>query len=92
MKYSADVYYDDRESEIIQCDEYDFNNNTWEMIKTEISPPPLAKHSTAYDPNTGMIYLFGGSREVIYSDDHISFEFWSYDPINHIWSDLNVVK
>jgi N-acetylneuraminic acid mutarotase len=69
--------------------EYDFNNNSWEMVETDTSPPPLAKHTTAYDPNTDMIYQFGGSREVIYSNDHISFEFWSYDPVNHTWSDLN---
>jgi N-acetylneuraminic acid mutarotase len=69
--------------------EYDFNNNAWELVETDSPLPPLAKHVTAYDANTGLIYLFGGSKEMIYSDDHISFEFWSYDPVNRVWSDLN---
>jgi hypothetical protein len=69
--------------------EYDFNNNSWEMIEPDLTPPQLAKHVTAYDDQMGFVYLFGGSKEVIYSNDHISFEFWSYDPVNRVWSDLN---
>ncbi|MBG7610215.1 MAG: hypothetical protein IZT55_05035 [Anaerolineae bacterium] len=72
--------------------EYDLNNNAWTLVHTDISPPLVAKHIMVYAPSTALVYLFGGSKEVIYSDDHIIFEFWSYDPFDQIWSNLNLVK
>jgi len=69
--------------------EYDFNSNAWSLVVTSgDSPPALAKQVMVYDPGTGLAYMYGGSREVIYDDAFISYEFWSYDPINHIWDNL----
>ena len=69
--------------------EYDFNNNSWSLVETTgDTPPPLAKQVMVYDPVTGLMYMYGGSREVIYDDAYISYEFWSFDPVNHIWDNL----
>ena len=70
--------------------EYDFNNNSWEMVEADVPLPPLAKHVTAYDVDMGLIFLFGGSREILYENENISAEFWSYDPVTHVWSDLKI--
>jgi hypothetical protein len=70
--------------------EYDFNNNNWEMIETSGDPPALAKQVMVYDPQTGLMYMYGGSRDIMYNNAYISFEFWSYDPINHQWNNLLV--
>jgi hypothetical protein len=69
--------------------EYDFNNNAWSLIETTgDSLPSLAKQVLVYDPGTGLMYMFGGSRDVIYDDANISYEFWSFDPVNHSWDNL----
>jgi hypothetical protein len=69
--------------------EYDFNTNSWVRVEPEGDiPPPLAKQVMAYDPVTGLMYMFGGSREIMYDNAYISFEFWSYDPVNKIWDNL----
>jgi hypothetical protein len=69
--------------------EYDLNNNSWELIETTgDDPPAIAKQVMVYDPGSGLMYMFGGSKDILYDDAYISYEFWSYDPINHIWDNL----
>lgn len=68
--------------------EYDLNSNTWNLIEAEGSPGALAKQAAAYDPQTGLIYFYGGSKDILYDNDFISYEFWSFDPVNHIWDNL----
>lgn len=76
---------------VLELWEYDFNSNSWEAIQTSgDQPPALAKQVMAYDPGSGLMFMYGGSKDVLYQNDFISYDFWSYDPIDRVWDNLLV--
>jgi len=60
---------------------YDYATDVWELIATDDSPGPLADHAMAYDPWTDLIYLYGGTTEVLSLGDPPvpSGEMWAFD-------------
>lgn len=56
---------------------YDLNNDAWQQMDPATSPPARIFHSTAYDPITDRVVIFGGRVE----DDRV----WTYDVDADTW-------
>jgi N-acetylneuraminic acid mutarotase len=63
---------------------FDFNINQWTSLSPTNRPRPVAIHSAACDPASGLIFVFGGERGTPYSND-TNDELWSYDPALGSW-------
>lgn len=59
---------------------YDYNSNTWEERKTEISPASREYNAMVYDPKVGLNILFGGQ-----SFTDVLSETWGYDYASNTW-------
>ncbi len=60
---------------------YDYRSDTWQRIETATSPGPLGDHAMAYDPVSGLLYMYGGSPELLALDtpDPASGTMWAFD-------------
>jgi hypothetical protein len=63
---------------------FDFNATQWTSLSPAIRPPPVAIHSAACDPATGLVFVFGGERGTPYSNVTHN-ELWVYDPNLDSW-------
>jgi hypothetical protein len=62
----------------------DFDANLWTFLTPASPPPPVAIHSATYDPESGVVFVFGGEREDPYSNV-TNNELWTYDPTSATW-------
>ncbi len=60
---------------------YDYSSDTWTRFDTPTSPGPLGDHAMAYDPVTALVYMFGGSPELLSLDtpEPASGVMWAFD-------------
>jgi N-acetylneuraminic acid mutarotase len=63
---------------------YHFKTNTWEPIKTEITPPAIRAHAMAYSSKADKFVVFGGEIERPYSNKPIN-ETWVFDLVKKEW-------
>jgi N-acetylneuraminic acid mutarotase len=62
---------------------YDPASNTWtDLHPAGDAPSARDSHALVYDPDTALIYLFGGFTEQVVGD------MWAYDPAANTWTEL----
>ena len=83
--------FDNREEQFLEPAtwSYDFNNNTWEQIRTEENPGPRMWYSMAYDEAADQIILFGGEQTAKYEVD-LTNAVWIFDFETMKWRDATV--
>lgn len=64
---------------------YDPAANVWtELSPAGVVPSRRAFHQMVYDPDTGEVLLFGGSR----NEEEFLNDTWLYDPVANVWTEL----
>jgi N-acetylneuraminic acid mutarotase len=67
---------------------YDLNTDTWTNMAPASAPPALAAQTMAYDSESDLIVLFGGSGDDWYSNNHMYSDTWTYDLISNTWTNV----
>ncbi|MBL8026712.1 MAG: hypothetical protein JNL74_09895 [Fibrobacteres bacterium] len=77
---------------------YDAAANKWDTIRTTGKPPARICPAVAYDPNTGLITMYGGighrasGYSYLYRGGGVQLEdTWVYDPIAQTWTDITSI-
>lgn len=60
---------------------YDYPSDNWQLIETATNPGPLGDHAMAYDPVSGLLFMYGGSPDLLAQDipDPASGTMWAFD-------------
>ncbi|GAB6024044.1 hypothetical protein CHUAL_008765 [Chamberlinius hualienensis] len=67
---------------------YDFVDNKWKIANASGSPVKgRFGHSSAYDPSTRKIYVYGGYQPESSSRAELIGELYTYDPIRRSWNE-----
>ncbi len=67
---------------------YDYNSNTWTQKDALGTSPFRYKHSMAYDSESDLIIIFGGSETSYYDIDD---ETWTYDYNSDTWTFIECI-
>lgn len=67
---------------------YDYTNNTWINMTTDIHPPIRGWHAMVYDSESDRIILFGGLHEDLHGGYAFYDDTWTYDYNNNKWENV----
>jgi N-acetylneuraminic acid mutarotase len=67
---------------------YDLNTDTWTNMAPASAPPALCAQTMAYDSESDLIVLFGGSGDDWYSNNHMYSDTWTYDLTSNTWTNV----
>ncbi|XP_077992752.1 attractin-like protein 1 [Glandiceps talaboti] len=69
--------------------EFDTVSGVWSVVKTNgVNVNGGYGHSSVYDENHGLIYVYGGFKAIMERKGYLSDELYSYAPIGRHWSVL----
>lgn len=69
---------------------YDYNTNTWEMKNPAKSPPARCRHETAYDSQSDIVIIYGGTTGPWTTGSTLisTGKTWAYDVNNNEWKEM----
>lgn len=76
----SDIYDNDRD------ETWAYDGSSWIKLSPALSPPARTGHTTVFESQTGLTYLFGGNAQLgaVYFND-----LWAFDGTSTTWSELS---